>query len=466
MSAATPRPPRWKRRIRWILAVAGLLPVVLFLAGNALLATPWARGKLAAKVTARTGLEATIGRAWWTPWGGAGLGELVLRQPPPLRGTVEEPLLKVAAIRVRPRWGRLLLGELRIDRIAIEQPEVVLSLELAASLVSAGAAEPAPTAAPPLVAAAESRGEKPVPDAAAPAGPQAAITPPVAASKASTAGTAWLEVKGGRFELRLSGARLARVSAVEGQIPFSGAPASGNCRIGEIESLGRVLGRDVTLPLAWRAPELRCDGAALRLAGAEVKLSAVAGLMRGLPFAVDIAVPEQALDASDLFQSLRPLARRGEARVQGRGLLRFPVTWQGAAAAAAEGVTLQLAAEPLAFDEGRASLVLLGGVLQCPDIRLTGDRVSFLGNGQIRTDGQGTGVLRAVVPPDVAEAWTRRLTVQGRGPVFAPMETPDRRFIDLRWISYPGGHGIELGAGGPVIPVADIGQLFFPVAAN
>jgi hypothetical protein len=104
-------------------------------------------------------------------------------------------------------------------------------------------------------------------------------------------------------------------------------------------------------------------------------------------------------------------------------------------------------------------LALQGGVLQCSDIRLTGERASFLGNGQVRADGQGTAVLRVVVPPDTAAAWTQRLTIGERAPVFAPLETPDRMFIDLRWISYSGGQGIELGAGGPIVPPGELFKL-------
>lgn len=68
-------------------------------------------------------------------------------------------------------------------------------------------------------------------------------------------------------------------------------------------------------------------------------------------------------------------------------------------------------------------------------------------------------MLRVVVPPDTAAAWRQRFVVGGQAPVFAPLDAPDRVFIDLRWISYSGGQGIELGAGGPVVPAGDFPKL-------
>jgi hypothetical protein len=74
-------------------------------------------------------------------------------------------------------------------------------------------------------------------------------------------------------------------------------------------------------------------------------------------------------------------------------------------------------------------------------------------------------VLRVVLPPDDARELSRRFTMPGApgGPVFQPLETPERVFLDLRWISYSGGQGVELGEGGPVVPTGDLGRLVAPV---
>ncbi|RYD62493.1 MAG: hypothetical protein EOP83_14460 [Verrucomicrobiaceae bacterium] len=195
------------------------------------------------------------------------------------------------------------------------------------------------------------------------------------------------------------------------------------------------------------------------MADLKVKLSAAVGVMPGVPFAIDLSIPGQAVHGDQWLEDMKPAAAQFQARLQGLGLLRHPTTWQGLAVANAESVTMQMGEQAFEFDEGRATFALQGGVLQCPDIRLTGERASFLGNGQLHADGQGTGVLRVVVPPATAVIWTERLAIGDRAPVFAPLETPDRMFIDLRWISYSGGRGIELGAGGPIVPPVDLFKL-------
>jgi len=454
-------PPRWKRRIRRILVVLLLSPFLLLALANALLATPWARGYLDRKLSARLGVETLVGSVTCTPWGGFTVGDLRCLQPPPLRGSLRTPLLEVREIRAYPQWDRLLRGDLAISFIRIDRPRLTLSLEMAASMVSAGAAAPAPAVAltpPPPVASAEAQaGNHTLPQAIAPSTP--APAPPAPVPDSSTIGTAWIEIVDGEGELWLSGTRLVSFRGGKGRVPFAGAPAFSKLQLRELELLDHVLGRDLTMPLSWRAPELRCHAAEFPLADLQVKVSAAVGAVPGIPFVIDIALPRQSVHGGQWLGHMKPEARQFEARLQGLGLMRHPSTWQGLAAASAESVTMQLGDQAFAFDEGRATLALQGGVLQCPDVRLTGERGSFLGNGQLRADGQGTGVLRVIVPPDTAAAWAQRLTIGSTAPAFAPLETPDRMFIDLRWISYSGGQGIELGAGGPIVPPGELFKL-------
>lgn len=460
MSAAPPS--RWKRWIRWVLVVLLLSPCLLLAFINALCASPWAKGYLGRKLSARVGVETTVGGLTCTPWGGLAVRDLRCLQPLPLRESIKAPLFDVREIRVYPQWSRLLRGDLAVSFVRMDRPRLTLSLEMAASMISAGAAAPQSTVAAvpqPSVAS----GVVPSADKGT---PLQAVTPPTATGSpsapvpdSSTIGTSWIEVVDGEAEFLLSGIKLASFRGGEGKVPFAGAPAFSKLQLRELELLGHGLGRDFTLPLSWRAPELRCTPTGLQLADLQIKLSAVVGVVPGVPFAFDILAPRQAAHGDAWLEHMKPAAAQFEARLQGLGLLRHPSTWQGLAVANAETVTLQMGEQSLEFDEGRATLALQGGVLQCPDIRLTGERASFLGNGQLHADGQGTGVLRVVVPPDTAAVWTERLTIGDRAPVFAPLETPDRMFIDLRWISYSGGQGIELGAGGPIVPPAELFKL-------
>jgi len=454
-------PSRWKRRIRRILVTLLLSPFLLLALANLVLATPWARGHLGRRLSTRLGLETELGRVTCTPWGGFAIGDLRCLQPPALRDSISSPLLEVQEIRVYPQWSLLLRGEKGISLILIERPRLTLSLEMAASIISAGAATPEPAvAAPPPVATT-------VPAPGATAGtpvrgaPTRAVSPapspPVSAS--STIGTTWVEIVDGGAELWVSGTRAASVSGAGGKLPCAGAPAFSKFQLHEVEVLDRVLARDLSFPMSWRAPQLRCDAPALRLAELQVKLSAALGVMPGIPFGIDVSVPQQTLRGDTWFPEVKPQAAGFEARLQGGGFARHPATWQGFAVAETGAVTMHLGPEAVAFDKGHATVSLQGGALQCPDIRLTGERASFLGNGQVRAGGEGTAVLRVVVPPATAAVWSERLAIGGQSPVFAPLETPDRMFIDLRWISYAGGQGIELGAGGAIVPAAEFMKL-------
>ncbi|HEY1123433.1 MAG TPA: hypothetical protein VGE67_17590, partial [Haloferula sp.] len=204
MSAAPPS--RWKRWIRWILVVLLLSPFLLLAFINALCASPWAKGYLGRKLSARLGVETTVGSVTCTPWGGIAVGDLRCLQPPPLRESLKGPLLEVREIRAYPQWGRLLRGDLVVSFVRVDRPRLTLSLEMAASMVSAGATAPEPPVAavpPPSVASAPTVGKGEPPQAIAPAASAPAPSAPV--SDSSTIGTSWIEVVDGEAEFLLSG---------------------------------------------------------------------------------------------------------------------------------------------------------------------------------------------------------------------------------------------------------------------
>lgn len=475
MSDGAPRSPRWKRRIRRVLAFVVLAPLLVLVLGNLALATPWMRGWLGKKISARLSTEASVGRASVTPWGGIFLGDVVLRQPLPLQAAIDRPLLEVRGIRVIPRWERVMRGKLEIAEVRIDRPRLVVAVEMLASLASAGGAPPVPASPPPDLAVApappDAGGEAGAPPGSAP--PSNSISPvppvrPLAPSPVDWPETAWIVITDAGLQLRSQAVAgvLAEVSGLAARIPVAGKPAPSAITVARIELLGRHLATDLSLPLAWNPPELRVGPRDLTLAGMQVKFAAVLGRMPGTPFAVEVTVPPQPYDASPLFKQLRPAAEQVEARAQGVGLLRAPSSWQGLAQAAAVRPVVMLGGEVRRFDEGRAAAVLGGGVLKVPDLRLTGDRLSLLGNGQVGGKGQGTAVLRMVVPPDDAAVITRNFTLPGvaAGPVFKRLETPERVYLDLRWVSYSGGQGVELGEGGPVFPLGEMGRLVSPAA--
>ena len=474
MPDAAPRSPRWKRWIRRILALVLLAPVVLLVLGNLLLATPWVRTWAGRKISGRTGVDSAVGRISVTPWGGVTLRDLVLRQPAALRTAIREPLLEVRQIRLIPRWEGLLKGRVEISEVRIDGPRVVVALEMLASLASSATAPPAPAAPPAIAAVSPDPAEgdlKPGPPAVLPGEAPPALTPPAVAgppppSPVEWPATAWVVITDAGLQLRstaVSGT-VAEASGLEARIPVAGKPAPSTLNLARVDLLGRNVASGISLPLAWHPPELRVGPGDLTFAGLQIKVAAVAGRLPGTPFAVEVTVPPQSFEASAFFPQLKPGAELVEARAQGIGLLKFPSSWQGLAQAVATRPVLTAGGEVRSFDEGRAAAVLRGGLLQCPDIRLTGERLSLLGNGRIDGKGQGSAVLRMVVPPDDARELAGRFTIPGvpGGPVFQPLETPERVFLDLRWISYSGGPGVQLGDGGPVVPLRELGRLVSP----
>ncbi len=484
MPDGPPRTSRWKRRILRILAVVAVAPLLLLLLGNLALATPWSRAWLGQRISSRLGVEASVGRATVTPWGGAVLGDLTLRQPPALRGLIGPPLLEVRSIRVVPRWRPLLQGKVEIDKIRIEGPRAVVAVEMLASLVSAAASRPGSPPGPPALAVVPrppgpgpGPGPSPGPAAVPPAaivtpppvpagGPEAA--PPVARDPRETA---WLEIVDASLELRSAGRKsgLCEFGGIDARIPVAGKAARSEVKLARCGVLGRTVASGWVLPLSWDSPELRIGPGDLAIAGLAVKLAAAVGRAPGMPFVFELTVPPQALAAAAELPDLRPAAERVEARLQGLGLLRLPATWQGAAAVEAARPGFRFGGDDLRFDQARATVLLQGGVLQCPEARLISDTLSLLGNGRIRADGEGSAVLRIVVPPGTAAALAGRFTVPGMpaaAPVFKPLGTPDRLFLDLRWTSYSGVRRIELGEGGPVLPGDDPGRFFRPPAAE
>jgi hypothetical protein len=459
-------PRRKKRRIRNILLGLVCTPPLLLAAGNLALATPWAKARLAREVEARTGLETRIGSATWTPWGGACLGDLQLLQPEPLRQVVPQSLLEIREVRIHPKWKPLLEGDLQVAKVRLDRPHAAIPLEMLASLAPQ---EPGPGPTPPHVAAnppagspSETAPPSPGTDPGSPAlepapPPSAEAVPPPPTER----GTTWIEITNAELDLFLGPTNVVKFGGLAGKIPLGGDPAQGSCSAQSIVVVGQALAKELELPLAWKGPKLHIGPGEITVAGIRLRAEAALGRLPGVPFAADVQVAEQAVDASDIFQTRKPRVARLAAKASGAGFLKIPRSWKGAATAAAEDILLQAGGSELRFGQAGITCVLEDGTLNCPDARLVGESMSLLGNGTIHTSGQVDAVLRAVMPPEVAALWRARLAKMSVAvpPVFTEMESPDRLFIDLRWVSYPGGLGIEFGSGGPVVPVADAAEV-------
>ena len=459
-------PRRKKRRIRNILLGFVCTPPLLLAAGNLALATPWAKDRLVQEVEARTGLEARIGSATWTPWGGACLGGFTLLQPQPFRQVVSEPLLEIREVRVHPKWKPLFRGDLQVAKVRLDRPHVAIPLEMLAGLApkEARPGETLPqlaanqTPETPAEAATPSRGTGPGSPRSEPALPPSAGAP---SPPATGRGTTWIEITEAELDLFLGPTNVVKFGGLAGKIPLGGDPAEGSCSAQSIVVAGQALAKELDLPLAWKGPELHIGPGEIAVAGVRARAEAALGRLPGIPVVAVLQVAEQPVDAGDVFQTRKPRAARLVAEAKGAGFLTIPGSWKGAATAAAEDILVHAGGSELRFGRASFTCMLEGGTLNCPDARLVGEPLSLLGNGTIHTNWEVNAVLRAVMPPEVSDLWRARLAKMAVAvpPVFTEMESPDRLFIDLRWVSYPGGQGIEFGSGGPVVPVADAAEV-------
>ncbi len=467
-----PRRKRWFRRL-----LLGLLcaPPLLLGLGNVVLATPWMKHRVAAAIQRRCGLEAEVGSMTVTPWGGAEIGELRLLQPEPLRAVLDRPVLDVRSIRVVPRWRPLFRGDLQIEEIRVEHPQGAVAVEMLASL--AGSMKGPPATPPAVIAAADpvapvagsaapapAGGEPVVPAPASPQPPAIGLPkapeesvpappPAPAAVPGVPRDTSWLVIEEGDVDFYLGGRKAGSLSGFGGRIPVKGRPATGSITLGAAGLFGREIVSGAKLSLDWADPTLRVLPAELVVAGVKLQVQALAGLMHGIPVEMEIRAPEQAADLGALMPGSRAEFLNGGIRAQ--GFLAVPATWQGFAAFESRHLALATGAQTLLFGEASGHLLVQGGSVSCPELRVIGESVSFLGNGSFH-GGEGiTLVLRAVMPPELAESWRRRAGQAGATvpPVFSGMEAAGRVYIDLRWVSYSGGQGIEFGSGGPVMPI-------------
>lgn len=460
------RPPRRRCKRRWLLLGGLLSPVIAVLLGNLFLATPWGARWLGGRLSVRTGFTAELKRACWTPWGGFVIEDLRLSLPAS-SGVAPgvPPLVRIGRVEADLYWQEVLHGRRSLSRLVLRNAEVMVPLEMLAHLASPGGATevvvptaPALTLTPGPVAGAPTA-TPPMPTS--PPGPTAAPAPPPPVVPAPVDSRLPLRV-------RIEGGRLSVVSGVHfkplweliglnADVPVQGGQAHGSLSFSEMKGPDFPLSGPVEVPIEWRSPEIQFGPAFAEVAGVKVQLGARLARLPGAPALLEAAVAAQPLAGwpADLPEAQRTVAAKDfKAILRASGLLQTPASWEGLLIAEAEGIRVRRPASEHDFDRGRVQLLLQRGVLSCPDARLIGESASLLGNGLMIADGRGMAVLRLVLPPETAAGLSARFSrrLEGMEPKFSEMETPDRRMIDLRWVPYQGGTGIELGEGGPVAP--------------
>ena len=316
-----------RRRITILILLAtpvcGLLLAYLVLNGG--ITGRW----IASKIQARTGMEARVGGASWSPWNGVSINAVELLQPAPLRGAVQDPLVRIDAIRLAPVWRAWLRGQLAVKSITLDTARVVLPVELISELArQAAPAQPAPI--PPVAAA------PPPAVAVQPTPPTPPVGPPPTASAPKPpapppAPTGWLHLKNVSVAVVHAGSRrtLLEVSKTTGSVPITGDAAQSVLKIGRVAALGNELAANLAVDLDWTAPMLSLKPVNLEIRGYKYLVAGKIAQAKGLPLLIEAQLPRQPLAAFPLPFDGQASAETIAANARFRGLLLAPGTWQG-----------------------------------------------------------------------------------------------------------------------------------------
>ncbi|NQX00138.1 hypothetical protein HQ447_05720, partial [bacterium] len=424
------------------------------LLGYFVLSSGWTSHWIESKIRGRTGLEARVESASWSPWNGASINGLQLLQPQPLRAALTEPLVRIAAVRVTPVWRAWLRGRLEVQSITLDTPRFVLPVEVLSELSRPALSPPAPPPPPPAVAAATPVTPLPSPP---PIAPVPAPDPPPPARPLPTpppVPTGWLHLTNASFAVVHAASKntLAEISTISGSIPIAGDSARSILKIGVISVLGKPLTTDLAADLEWTSPLLSLKPTQLEFGSFRCVLAAKIASFSGFPLQIEAQLPRQPLAPFPLpFDGgAEAEAIAGNARF--RGLLLAPATWQGDLLADAVSPTLRLAGHETKFDKGSAVTVLRGGMLSCVDARLISDGLSLLGNATLLADGRAAAIGRLVGTPETSSAIANRVfpLLQG-APSLTELATPQRAAFDVEAFGNLGQLFLRLGKDGPIL---------------
>lgn len=437
---------RWLKRL--VIGVVAAL-IVLFLAIQVVLATPWARGRLSKKVTGITGLECRVDGISWTPWGGLGLEGMEVSQPAQVAAMTDRPLLKVASMHVHPDYLACLRRQWRVRSIEVEAPEIQLSVEMLVSVANAALTtqptvpslavrEPSP---PPTVPVPSGEGGRPIegPEPVVP--PSEVVAPPAAKPpERKPRSPVQIKVTGGEFSVFWAAEEFSvlRVSRAEIQGSLGSKDKPLQMRIGEVAIVECSIETNVPIELEARRPVVKVAIKNSSEKDAQIVGGVLVMIQNGLPFQA-----AGSLNLNERFSSVLPKVGEvsiasHQTMVQGGGLLLNPSTWR--LIGRSEGGRIEIKGPGVAFDRHQGEFALNQGLLQIRDARCIGEPVSLLGNGWMAR-GAGAGVLRLVIPSDLA-AWVGAKLEVGELPSLPP---GNRRFLDFETWREPNGWKVEYG---------------------
>lgn len=445
----------------WIL----LIPVVLFLLSNLWLGSSWGRGVAEDKLKKRTGMDWEVQSITWSPWNGVTIKKAVVLQPQELRAQMNEPLLTVAQINVKPYWTKLIRGKISASEVAIVSPQFTVAVEMLAALVAdqgqrVMVPQPSKVTRQPKTTKSEELSKKQKPQK--PKRNQLANNKnkPVTKEKKSpqrppAQDPMRIMVKNASIRVisAAKGIDLVESSAMDLDVPISGEDAKGSIKIGELKVPGVPSVSGIEQELVWRRPYLEIEEQALELGGIHMRYSSQLGMLSGIPFLAQLVMEPQKIEHIDLLDrfALDVKSDRAAGRFNVIGSLVNPMSWRSSMIVMSDRLSVieRHGGHQLHFDEFSIPAIFQHGTLSWSSVRMIGEDISLLGNGRISPADGITSVTRVVAAPELAKelhgAMIGACLVRHR-PWWKNLDTPDRKYRDVYITGPLSNPNIDLGA--------------------
>ncbi len=465
-----------------------LILLVCYGASNLWLTSRCGRGMIEAKLQERTSLDWALGSITWSPWNGITIRDAQMLQPVDLRENLTDPVIFVEQLRVQPHWRQMLRGRLKLREVTMDSPKLTVSVEMLAALASG--IEPQEELPPRAVdpeprlpkadreqkPAAQENPEKPRPTQPT----KKAVKPaPVIKPKKNERPPVDLPL---RLKMRNASLHIVSVSkdiellSVTGltlDLPIFGEDAEGVVKIGAVKVPGLPEAVDIEQTVVWKRPYLGTEEKILDIGGLKVRFMGQLGMGRNtvseLPFLLDVAIDPQKLNQVEWlkYTALQVKAKQLEGRFRILGSLPSPMSWRADMLLAGDGVRVkeEHGSHDVVFDEVALPAVFRQGQLRWSGVRLIGEDISVLGNGQVSVRDGVLSVTRLVVSPEVETMLMRGLfgshVVRLRDSWWENLDTPDRKMRNLVISGSLAEPMVDLGDGRTDLPIFQLVSTVF-----
>ncbi len=429
----------WRFRLIRASILLSILPLILLGISNLWLGSSWGMGMAEDKLKGLTGMDWRLHGMSWSPWGGVNIKGGEVLQPTGMREYVEQPLVEVNRVNIRPYWGRLLRGEMKLREVTVESPHVTISAQMLARMT----AKPPP---PEVVIVQPAILEPKLPKVSAPVENK---PEPQSGEALSDKAPGERAVAGLPFRVIVRNANIEVISAVKEEgvfgvlgvdfdLPLSGDDAAGYVQLSELKILGEDSVCDFRQEVVWKRPFLKVEEWGFDIGGVLARGTAQLGVQRGFPFSINLIVDPQEVENFEMLGAvaLDVKARQlnGEARF--KGSLRNPLSWQSLMRVQSSGFTVveKHGGHELYFDELSIPVTFQAGTLYWASARVMGEDVSLLANGRLSVYEGITSVTRIVAEPELSQKMLQAMVGAGlteQGAWWDDLETPDRKYRDI-----------------------------------